>query len=221
MSALVPAYEDVLAACVRRAQLNIRTVVPGVVVSYVAATNMATVQPGPSSVTVKGEAIPLPVVEAPVCFPMGGGFAITWPLVPGDHVLLLCADRSIERWRLTGAAYKPESLRTHTLSDAFAVPFGAPAPDPVPGSSATDLVIVGAGGVALRVTPAGTITIAEGLTQAAAARVGDAVGPSEAMDTWMSQVAAFINGATPGSISPAAPASFATITEGSERVQVG
>jgi hypothetical protein len=221
MSALVPTYEHCLEGAAALAQLRIRTVIPGLMTAYEATTNTAVVQPGPHAITATGEFIPMPPVEAPVVFPVGGGFAITWPLLPGNRVLLLCADRDLTRWKQTGAVYKPASLRKHSVSDALVLPLDGPMPDPVTGSSATDLVIVGPAGVMLRITPAGTMVLAEGVTQAAVARVGDAVGPSELMVTWMSQVAGFLNGSAPGTVSPAAPGTFGTITEGSERVQAG
>ncbi|MEM9452569.1 MAG: hypothetical protein AAGF11_00210 [Myxococcota bacterium] len=50
-------------------------------------------------------------------------------------------------------------------------------------------MIRGPGGVAIQVTPAGAITIAAAGHLASAARVGDAVAPTEDMQTWITAVA--------------------------------
>jgi len=55
----------------------------------------------------------------------------------------------------------------------------------------------------------------QGTGGAAVARVGDTVVAAAAMVTWMSQVAGAINGLAPGSVSPATPSAFGTISTGS------
>lgn len=47
------------------------------------------------------------------------------------------------------------------------------------------------------------------------ARQTDTVGPSAAMETWMSQVAAFINGIAPGTVAPPSVTTIGTITSSS------
>ena len=44
------------------------------------------------------------------------------------------------------------------------------------------------------------------------ARQTDTVGPSAAMTTWMTQVAAFINGLVPGTVAPPSVVTIGTIT---------
>lgn len=53
------------------------------------------------------------------------------------------------------------------------------------------------------------------------ARNGDSVAATAQMSTWMSQVAAGLNGLSPGSVSPATPASFGSISAGSTKVKAG
>jgi len=80
------------------------------------------------------EALPiLPMV--PIAYPQGGGFFAAWPLVPGDHVLVVFAERSIDRWVTTARRNSQKPLGTgdvgtHTLAGAIALPLGpAPLPD--------------------------------------------------------------------------------------------
>lgn len=74
----------------------------------------------------------LPVVtDVPVAWPGGGGFRLTFPLTPGDYVLLLCTSCSLDRWLVGGGAdVDPQDDRRSTLSDAVAIPavrdFGHP-----------------------------------------------------------------------------------------------
>lgn len=157
MSERTPTFVEVLQNVQRDLQDQIRTVVPGVVVSYNAAQQTCAIQPAPRLRVSSGEHVDLAqIADAPVAFPSGAGFAITWPLLPGNKVLVLCSDRGIARWRTTGTPYTPGDRRRHSLSDAFVWPGAGPAPSPAKAASPTDLVIEGPGGVPMvRVTPTG------------------------------------------------------------------
>ena len=70
-----------------------------------------------------GEYVKLPQLpDCPVIFPGGGGWSITWDLVPGDHVALLVADRELGRWRTFGTDVEPGDTRRHNLGDAIVMP---------------------------------------------------------------------------------------------------
>lgn len=184
-------------------QLRVRTVVPGVVVSYNPATQSAAVQPAPRARDRSGPSSTMlaAIADAPVVFPEGAGWSISWPLAAGDRVLLLCSDRAIDRWRQTGSPYVPSDTRKHRLTDAFVWPGAGPAPDPITGLSAVNLRIVGPGGVAIEITPAGTIELAGGGAQVA--RVGDTLTRSALLNTWALAVEAALAAAA----SPILPAS--------------
>lgn len=160
MTAQKPTMPEVLTRALASLKVGIRTVVPANVVSYNPVLQTAAVQPAARVRNSAGELVLLPqVADAPVWFPQGGGWSITWPLAALDPVLLLVADRHLDRFRVTGTAYDPDAIRLHDLTDAIVLPGAGPAPDPATGISAVDLTINGPGGIALRVSPAGIVSI--------------------------------------------------------------
>lgn len=74
-------------------------------------------------------------------------------------------------------------------------------------------------GAAIRITTAGGANIVLNGGTLDVARKTDAVSPTAAMTTWMSQVATAINALAPGSVAPPAPLTFATITSGNSTVK--
>lgn len=108
-------------------QARIRTAMPGIVVSVNYDASTCTVQPAiqgqvttPDGKTVD---VNLPVLpDVPICWPRGGGFAVTFPLAPGDEVLVIIADRCIDAWWSSGKVSVAADDRMHDLSDAFAIP---------------------------------------------------------------------------------------------------
>lgn len=143
---------------------GVRVSIPAIVVSYSKATQTITAQ-----VTIrsryfdasrndgKGDFVtylPPPIAGIPVAFPSGGGVSFTWPLLPGDPVVLLVADRSIAEWKNSGANDNtPTEPRRFDLSDAIALP-GTPspaAPLSIGAVSDTDAVIALPPGAALDV----------------------------------------------------------------------
>jgi len=67
--------------------------------------------------------IEMPIFDDVVlCFPRGGGYAITFPVQPGDEVLIMFASRCIDGWWQSGGKNNvPPDLRMHDLSDSFAI----------------------------------------------------------------------------------------------------
>jgi hypothetical protein len=70
--------------------------------------------------------VPYPkLMDCPVIFPQGGGAVLTFPLQPGDEVLVVFASRGIDWWWQNGAASDPQApaeCRMHDLSDGFVIP---------------------------------------------------------------------------------------------------
>jgi len=139
---------------------DVRVALPAQVVAFDPALQLVDVQPLLVNVLVAedGEVPePLPVIPGvPLMFPRAGGFFLTFPVIPGDTVLLVCNDRSIDEWRSLGTQSLPADLRMHSLSDAVAIPglYAGTAPLPVADVSALGAFLGKAGGPGVHCTPA-------------------------------------------------------------------
>ena len=108
-------------------QAKMWTALPGIIVSYDAARQTCSVQPAIQGVVTNPDGstqttnLPL-LVDVPVQFPRGGGFACTFPLVAGDDVLVVFASRCIDAWWQSGGIQRAMEARMHDLSDGFAIP---------------------------------------------------------------------------------------------------
>jgi hypothetical protein len=107
-------------------QAGMHTSQPGVVVSVDPVKQTMAVQPATKALVRKpdgsSEYVNLPVIpDVPVMFPHGGGFSMTWPIKPGDEVLLMHTSRSIDSWYQSGGVQQPFDLRMHDLTDCFAM----------------------------------------------------------------------------------------------------
>lgn len=81
-------------------------------------------------------------INVPICFPRGGGYAITFPLRAGDEVLLVFSSRCIDGWWQSGGVQTPPDLRMHDLSDGFAIPGPTSIPNALSGVSSNSLRIM-------------------------------------------------------------------------------
>jgi len=105
---------------------EMNTCKPGKVISYNADTNRAVVKPDlPKPTSDGGEVLPPELFEVPVLFffaDVGGQqCGLTFPLKPGDGVVLFFSDRSLENW-LGGSDQSPDDPRQFDLTDALAFP---------------------------------------------------------------------------------------------------
>lgn len=108
---------------------DLHTAIPGTIVSFNAVKQTATVQPSIKRIFVlknPGQSavvsqVNLPLcVDVPVQFPGGGGFFLTFPVMPGDGCLLQFSERAIDFWYQNGGQQLPSEYRLHDLSDAIA-----------------------------------------------------------------------------------------------------
>lgn len=61
------------------------------------------------------------IPNIPVSFPIGGNYAIVWPVQPGDEVGLHIFSRSYKLWQeLGGREHEPEEYRRFSLGDSYA-----------------------------------------------------------------------------------------------------
>lgn len=129
MPSETPDLGEIIAELMAATLGRIETTIPARVVSYDSATQTVTAKPSVSGRyqdSETGELVPyaLPTVaNVPVWFPAGAGGSLTFPLAPDDDVLLICASRSLDEWKSSGAAEcVPQDTRRHDLTDAIALP---------------------------------------------------------------------------------------------------
>lgn len=122
-----PQFEDVFSLAIETALATARTMLPGKVVSYDAASQRASIQPqvkeaylGEDDVRVV-QAMP-ELQDVPVCHFGGASGRITVPVAKGDTGMIIFASSSIARWKLTGSHDDPGDDRHHDISDAVFVP---------------------------------------------------------------------------------------------------
>ena len=123
-------------------QAKLWTSMPAMVVNVNLLKMTVDVQP-----TIKGiitnpdeteTAVQLPLLlDCPILFPNGGGFALTFPITVGDEVLIFLASRCIDNWWLQGGVQEQAEFRMHDLSDGFAFVGPKSLPRAVPNISAT------------------------------------------------------------------------------------
>ena len=104
---------------IQQDRLNLHTALPAKVVSFDPANQTVTlaIQIKMQLADGTGADIP-PLVDVPVSFPRGGGFAVTFPLKAGDEGIAIC----IDGWWHSGRASLPLDFRLHDLSDAMFIP---------------------------------------------------------------------------------------------------
>jgi hypothetical protein len=100
---------------------DLHTCMPGIIVSFDASTQTASVQPAIQRIFTERGAVNLPVcVDVPVAFPGGGDFFLTFPVKAGDECILLFSERAIDYWHVNGGTQLPAEYRLHDLSDGIA-----------------------------------------------------------------------------------------------------
>lgn len=117
--------EEAQRAALDGRQARIRTAIPGIVVSVDLVKQTVTVQPAirgsveqPDGSTL---AVNVPVLpDVPICWPRAGGYAITFPVKPGDECQVIFNDRCIDAWWQSGGIGEPLEPRMHDLSDGMA-----------------------------------------------------------------------------------------------------
>lgn len=129
-----PSFAELLTSVIEMHLARVPTAEVGVVVDYDAATRLATVQPvhregyGGEDGVRAARRRPV-LVNVPVVFPCGRGAGVDWTPEPGDGVLLVFCNGSIDLWTKRGGTdVDPEDDRSHSRTDAIAIPglFGAP-----------------------------------------------------------------------------------------------
>jgi len=118
--------EEALRLAMEGHQAQMWTALPGIVASVNLEAQTLSVQPSIQGETLAADGstsyVNLPLlVDVPICWPRGGGFALTFPIAIGDEVLVVFSSRCIDSWWQSGGVQKGAEFRMHDLSDGFAI----------------------------------------------------------------------------------------------------
>jgi hypothetical protein len=114
------AFEGAVDCLIARALENVHTAIPGVVRSY--SDGFADVEPVLSVPLADGRELKMPkIFKVPVVFPRTARFGMTFPVEPGDGVLLVFCERAIDDWIADGEDHSASDGRMFSLTDAVAI----------------------------------------------------------------------------------------------------
>lgn len=120
-----PSIETFVAQMLEQRIADLHTALPARIVRYDAQKQQADVEPYIQRKYLNGQVVTLPVISnVPVVHPRSGDSIIHVPVKVDDTVLLVFAERSVDRWLDSGGVTDPGDPRKHSLSDAFAIPGG-------------------------------------------------------------------------------------------------
>ena len=107
-------------------QAGMWTAIPAIVTSVDLSAQTVSAQPAVQGENLSKDGVKtlvnLPVlVDVPICWPRGGGYALTFPIAIGDEVLIVFSSRCIDGWWQSGGVQKAAEFRMHDLSDGFAI----------------------------------------------------------------------------------------------------
>ena len=114
-------FNDILLGTLNKFRREIHVALPAVIDKYDFKTQKANVKINISQVY-DGQAINFPIIpNVPVIFPNSGGASFTMPVKVGDTCLLIFCDLDIKNWLIGGNSIKPQTSRSHSLTDAVAI----------------------------------------------------------------------------------------------------
>ncbi len=115
-------YNEFLEALQTKITNSINVCMPGIIESYDFKTQKANIKIDSKKKEDDNSFTEYPVISGvPIIMPSSGGAYITMPVKAGDSCIVFFADKDITNW-LTGISnQKPETKRTHHLSDAVAI----------------------------------------------------------------------------------------------------
>lgn len=137
-----PSLAEVLKQAIDAKLYDTRTAMPAKVIRYDHEKQQVDVQPYFKKKYNDGKMVSMPkITNVPVVFPRSGAAFISMPIEIGHNVLLVCVDRSMDKWLSNGDELHPDDTRRHNISDAVAMPGLYPFSDPADVPNATDIVI--------------------------------------------------------------------------------
>lgn len=152
---------DAVRTAIDHQLLGLHTAMPAEVVEYDPEKQQARVQPLIKRRYADGLVETMPQIHAvPVIFPRTAAASLTLKVAKGDTVLVVCCERSIERWAQHGGEQEPGKPRHHALTDAVALVGLWPFSSTSPGADNADFLLQ-AGDVEVRAQD-GTLTLKSG-----------------------------------------------------------
>lgn len=101
---------------------DVGTSIPGHIVAFDPATQLAQVQIGVKSIDADGEYDPGVIVECPVSIYGGSGYVVEVELTQGAEGMIVFSQRCIDGWRQTGGIAPQGIVRFHDINDASFIP---------------------------------------------------------------------------------------------------
>lgn len=211
----------VLEELLRECLAHVHTTTPARVISYDAATQTCACQPAlrhqQPLQSGRSTSVAMPALaDVPVAHPRWGSWFVHAPLAPGDFVVLVFGEASIDRWReLGGVAVDPEFLHRFDLSDAIAVPENVyPIAAALAGLSANTFSFGKVGGPQIHMHDDGTISLGAAVTVDAVAKASAVLTQLTALATVLGTIGAdmtLIAGALGGTIGTASAAAITAL----------
>lgn len=159
-----PNMAEVIRKAIDHRLASIHTMLPGVVESYDATKQTASVRIAVQNTitTENGEetiAFPL-LTDVPVGHPRAGDWFVHFPIAAGDCVTLHFGERALDQFRLLGADQPVLDFRKHDISDAIAYPVNVyPDAAPLTGLNADTLSIGHISGSTIHIKTDGTVNL--------------------------------------------------------------
>jgi hypothetical protein len=154
--------QSLLSAAINNGLNGIHTCLPGTVISYDFSIQRATVRPSIKRQYKDGRVDAMPdIVSVPLMWPRAGGASLTFPVRPGDGVLLVFSERALEDWLTKGGQQPPGDPRKFDLTDAIAIPGLNPFTIPSLAENNDDVHLV-YGGASVTIKPDGQTIITSG-----------------------------------------------------------
>ena len=101
---------------------EVGTSIPGHILSFDSATQIAKVQIGVDMIDVDDKAHKIaPIINVFVMFP-GGDYSIEYEINSGDEGIILFSHRCIDGWKEQGGTSRPPVIRKFSLQDALFIP---------------------------------------------------------------------------------------------------
>lgn len=139
---VVPTFAEVFKEALNASKMETRVAMPAEVIKYDHKKQAVDVRPFFQRKGADGKSSEAPIIyNVPVAFPRAGDAFISMPIEKGNSIMLIFADRSMDKWLSSGAHGDPEDTRAHHISDAIALPGLYPFSNTAPVHNANDVII--------------------------------------------------------------------------------